>query len=328
MRRPTTPLLATLAVCALPGAAFAQVPAPDGPSAAPAPPARAGKVTIKVSGGQATRKLRYVAKGARIRVSGRVRPFVAGQTVVLEVLRRKKVVLRRRIAVGASGRVRTRIRTRRRGLLKLRFRHAATPAQRAFSSRSRKVRVVSLRAGRGSRGVKVLLLQRGLNALGFAVPRTGVYDGGTARAVLAFRKTNGMGRAGFATRGVYSRVLRRRGAFAARFPKAGRHVEFDWSRQVLALFDRKGRTWRVYHASSGKPSTPTVFGRFRFYRRDLGTNAKGMVDASYFIGGYAIHGYREVPLYAASHGCIRVPIPNARQIHDAVSTGEKVFVYR
>ncbi|MEJ7716309.1 MAG: peptidoglycan-binding domain-containing protein [Thermoleophilaceae bacterium] len=221
MRRLTTPLLATLAVCALPGAASAQVPPPDAPSPAPAPPARAGKVTIKVSGGQATRKLRYVAKGARIRVSGTVRPFVAGQTVVLEVLRRKKVVLRRRIAVGASGRVRTHIRTRRRGLLKLRFRHAATPAQRAFSSRSRKVRVVSLRAGRGSRGVKVLLLQRGLHALGFAVPRTGVYDGGTARAVLAFRKTNGMGRAGSATRGVYSKVLRRRGAFRSPLLQGG-----------------------------------------------------------------------------------------------------------
>ena len=105
-------------------------------------------------------------------------------------------------------------------------------------------------------------------------------------------------------------------------------MEFDWSRQVLALFDRKGRASRVYHASSGTAATPTVFGRFRFYRRDLGTNAKGMVHAAYFIGGYAIHGYASVPNYPASHGCIRVPIPNARQIRDAVSLGEQIFVYR
>lgn len=330
MRRSFTPLLTTLAVCALPVAASAQMTPPAQPAPSPdsAPPAQAAKMTIKVAGGQATKKMRYVAKGARVRVSGTVKPFVAGQTVVLEVLRRKKAVSRRRIVVGAAGRVRARIRPRRSGLLKIGFRHAATPRQKVFSSRTRKVKVVSLRAGQGSRGTKVLLLQRGLHALGFAVPRTGVYGGGTSRAVLAFRKTNGMGRDGFATRSVYSKVLGRRGAFSARFPKAGRHVEFDWSRQVLALFDRKGRASRVYHASSGKPSTPTVFGRFRFYRRDLGTNAKGMVDASYFIGGYAIHGYKKVPGYAASHGCIRVPIPNARQIHDSVSLGEQVFVYR
>ena len=40
---------------------------------------------------------------------------------------------------------------------------------------------VPLSAGQGSRGTKVWLLQRGLHKLGFAVPRTGFYDGGTSR---------------------------------------------------------------------------------------------------------------------------------------------------
>jgi len=35
-----------------------------------------------------------------------------------------------------------------------------------------------------------------------------------------------------------------------------------------------------------------------------------------------------VPNFAASHGCIRVPIPNARDIFDHVSLGETIFVYR
>ena len=39
-----------------------------------------------------------------------------------------------------------------------------------------------------------------------------------------------------------------------------------------------------------------------------------MVHSSYFIGGYAIHGYVDVPPYAASHGCLRVPIPSAWSI--------------
>jgi lipoprotein-anchoring transpeptidase ErfK/SrfK len=53
-----------------------------------------------------------------------------------------------------------------------------------------------------------------------------------------------------------------------------------------------------------------------------------MVDSNYFIGGYAIHGYHDVPTYAASHGCIRVPIPNAASIYNWVNLGDRIFVYR
>jgi hypothetical protein len=332
MRRSTTLTAVTVfALCGLPAAASAQLPAQPAPAQPPpsvVPPAQPGKVSIRVSGGEPTRKARYVARGASFRVRGTVKPLVAGQVVLVEVLRGRKVVSRQSVKVGRKGRVSARVKTRRNGSIRVRLRHVATPQQKAFVSRAARVKVVTLSAGQGSRGTKVMLLQRGLYRLGFAVPRSGSYDGGTSRAVLAFRKTNGMGRSGFATRGVYSRVLQRRGAYKARFPKAGRHVEFDWSRQVLALFDKRGRAWRVYHASSGKASTPTVFGRFRFYRRDLGTNALGMVHAAYFIGGYAIHGYASVPNYPASHGCIRVPVPNARQIREAISLGEQIFVYR
>ena len=33
-----------------------------------------------------------------------------------------------------------------------------------------------------------------------------------------------------------------------------------------------------------------------------------MLDALYFIGGYAVHGYHSVPPYQASHGCARIPL--------------------
>ena len=52
-----------------------------------------------------------------------------------------------------------------------------------------------------------------------------------------------------------------------------------------------------------------------------------MVDSNYFIRGYAIHGYAEVPTYAASHGCLRVPIPDAAAIYAWVQTGTPVDVY-
>ena len=328
MRGLATTFSLALLLAFAPGA-FAQVP-PLTPAPAPAPPVvkpKPGKVKISMKGGQATRKLRYVARGAAVRVTGRVKPFVAGQTVVLEVFRRGKVVSRQRASVRRGGRVSFRLRTRRRGVLRLVVRHAATPQQVAFSSRSVRIKAVVLRAGQGSRGTKVVLLQRALKKLGFAVPVNGAYEDGTARAVLAFRKTNGMSRNGFASARVFSLVLQRRGAFKLRHPKAGRHVEFDWSRQVLVLAN-KGKPWRVYHSSSGTAATPTVFGRFRFYSKTPGTNAKGMVHSNYFIRGYAIHGFASVPNYPASHGCLRVPIPNALQIFNSMKMGEQIFVYR
>jgi lipoprotein-anchoring transpeptidase ErfK/SrfK len=57
-------------------------------------------------------------------------------------------------------------------------------------------------------------------------------------------------------------------------------------------------------------------------------NSLGMLHSNYFIGGYAIHGYPSVPLYPASHGCIRVPMPNARAIDAAISLGDTIYVYR
>jgi lipoprotein-anchoring transpeptidase ErfK/SrfK len=52
-----------------------------------------------------------------------------------------------------------------------------------------------------------------------------------------------------------------------------------------------------------------------------------MVNSSYFIGGYAIHGYFSVPTFPASHGCVRVPIPNALSIYHWLRIGDRVDVY-
>jgi lipoprotein-anchoring transpeptidase ErfK/SrfK len=53
-----------------------------------------------------------------------------------------------------------------------------------------------------------------------------------------------------------------------------------------------------------------------------------MFYSSYFIGGYAIHGYVSVPAYPASHGCLRVPLPDAIPIIRWLSVGDFVDVYR
>jgi Putative peptidoglycan binding domain/L,D-transpeptidase catalytic domain len=315
----------------------ATTPAPPPPPARPAPapeptsePA-SGKASIEVASGVPTSKLRYVARGARIEVAGKVRPFVAGQVAVLEVRRSGRVVSRHRAPIRrarrGTGKATFHFKARRKAVYKLRIRHAATAKQGAFKTRAARIKAVVLSAGEGARGTAVLLLQRGLDSLGYAVPVTGYYDAGTARAVIAFRKANGLERIGFASRDVYSMVLRGGGAFRPRFPRAGYHVEYDWSRQVLA-FVKGGRPVNVYHSSSGAPATPTVFGTFSFYRKEPGTNHLGMVQSNYFIGGYAIHGYHSVPVFPASHGCLRVPIPNAYQIDRQISLGMKIMVYR
>jgi hypothetical protein len=329
MRRRSLLLLPLLAL-AIAAPAQAQLTKPQPPAAKP-PAAKSGHMSISLGGGLATKKARYVLRGQRVKVAGTVRPFVAGQVVTVLVLRKGKVASRQRARIrrGRRGRGRfvARFIARRRGTLRVLARHSATARQKAFRARSKRIRVVVWSAGQGRRGLRVLLLQRGLRSLGYAVPVTGSFDAGTSRAVNAFRKVNNMGRTGYASKAVYSRVLRRRGRFRLRFPGAGRHVELDWSRQVVVLAARR-RAWRVYHASSGKPSTPTVFGSFRFYSKTPGTNSKGMVDSNYFIGGYAIHGYPSVPNYPASHGCIRIPIPNARDVHNWISIGMRIFVYR
>ncbi len=330
MNRPRAVSIALLALALVPATAQAQTPAPPTTPTPPPPPVPqplAGKASISVSHGLATKTMRYAAPFQQVRVRGRVRPYVAGENVVLYVLRRGKVTKRVQAAVRRGGRYSIPVQLVKQGLFRLVVKHAGSPTQQAFKTKSKRITVVDWQAGEGERGTKVLMLQRGLYRLGFSVPVTGYYDWLTSNAVNAFRKTNGMGRDGYAMKSVYAKVLRGEGAYKLRYPKAGKHVEFDWSRQVLVLAD-KGKPFRVYHTSSGTPATPTVFGTYRFYLQTPGTNSKGMVHSSYFIRGYAIHGYASVPNYPASHGCLRVPIPNASSIFNWVDIGDPIFLYR
>jgi hypothetical protein len=328
MNRPRALSIVLLALALTPATAQAQTaPPPTTPAPPPAPVPVAGKASISVSRGLATKKMRYVAPFQQIVVKGRVRPYLAGESVTLYVLRKGKVTKRISAAVASGGRYRIPVQLVKEGRFRLVVKHAASAGQQPFKTKSKRVTVVDWQAGTGTRGTKVLILQRGLHRLGFSVPVTGYYDWLTANAVNAFRKTNGMGRDGYAPKAVYAKVLRGEGAFKLRYPKAGKHVEFDWSRQVLVLAN-KGRPFRTYHTSSGTPATPTVFGTYRFYLQTPGTNSKGMVHSSYFIRGYAIHGYASVPNYPASHGCLRVPIPNAASIFNWIDIGDTIYSYK
>lgn len=174
----------------------------------------------------------------------------------------------------------------------------------------------------------ISLAQTVLSRHKYVVGAAGQFDARTGRALVAVRKRLGLSRAPIWDRTLALRLARGEGDYPVRFPGHGRHVEADLSMQVLALIGEGGKVERIYPTSSGAPATPTILGSFEVYRKDLGTNAKGMVHSSYFIRGYAIHGYKDVPTYNASHGCLRVPVPDALSIFNWVRYGTKVDVYR
>jgi lipoprotein-anchoring transpeptidase ErfK/SrfK len=323
---------ATLVVTA-PAPALAQAPTatPTPPVATPTPappppatPALATRATGVLRSGK-----QLVALTGRLTVQGTIAPYVAGEGIALEIRRNGKrtrtVVVPGVDAGNGTGTFTARIEVKRAGRVSVRASHPLTPVLGAGAAAPLVVHVVRPQASMGTRGPLVSLLRRNLSRMKYDVGPGGVYDAATSRAVMAYRKVNGLGRAFSADARTVRKVLAGKGVYRVRHPNLGRHVEADLGRQVLALVDG-GRLVRVLHTSSGKPSTPTVIGTFHVYMKTPGTNDKGMVDSSYFIRGYAIHGYVDVPAFNASHGCLRIPIPDARYVYDWLHIGDTVIV--
>jgi peptidoglycan hydrolase-like protein with peptidoglycan-binding domain len=273
----------------------------------------------------------FALLGAHVVLRGVVWPYVGGERVKVSVYRDGRKVAVKRLALGAlgngAGQFRLSYTSGRPGLVQARAVHYGTAVLTQFTARSPAVRFVRPNLSAGARGGSVRLLQSELNALHYVVPLSGVFDEGTARAVVAYRKMTGLDRVGSTNSRVFGLLGRGAGGFHVRYRSDGRHVEANLTRQLLAEIEPGGRVHAIYEMSSGKPSTPTVIGRFQVYEKSPGYNAKGMLDSNYFIRGYAIHGYAEVPTYAASHGCLRVPIPNAASIFAWVRVGTPVDVY-
>jgi L,D-transpeptidase catalytic domain len=272
-----------------------------------------------------------VLAGSAWRVKVVLRRYVAGQTVVVGLFRhgRRLRALAVPIVPGPRG---TGVATaavggRSAGPVLVRAAHFPTAQLGALVSKPVRVHVRAARAALGARGPVVTMLQRSLRALGYVTGPRGSFEHRTGRAVLAFRKVVGMDRTEVADASVFRALARGKGRFRVRYPRHGRHVEADLSRQVLALV-AGARVARILPTSSGKPSTPTVLGHYRVYSKTAGTNAKGMLDSDYFIRGYAIHGYPSVPIFAASHGCLRIPNGEAAYVFRWLRIGDRVDVYR
>jgi peptidoglycan hydrolase-like protein with peptidoglycan-binding domain len=304
-----------------------QVPPSAQVPSAPTPVAGRLALVVQKAGGSPP----FALVGRRIVVRGIVSPYVGGQTVKVGFYMDGREVRAASVVVAAvgngEGQFDVDFTGARAGLVQARATHYATAQQGVFSARSQGVHFVNPNLGEGAQGESVRVLQSELDTLHYAVPLTGSFEEGTGRALIAYRKMTGLERIPYAGRQVFAELARGAGRFHVRYPGDGRHVEADLSKQVLAEVEPEGRVRTIYTVSSGKPSTPTVLGRFQVYEKTPGENSEGMVDSNYFIRGYAIHGYAEVPTYAASHGCLRVPIPDAAAIYAWVGVGTRVDVY-
>jgi lipoprotein-anchoring transpeptidase ErfK/SrfK len=168
----------------------------------------------------------------------------------------------------------------------------------------------------------VRMLQRRLIELRYALPGAdGHYGLTTYQAMLAFQKVEGLRRTGR----VDARTWRRLSAAhapRARYP--GTHLEVSKGRQVLFVV-ANGRVTLVVHVSTGVTGN-TPLGHWRIYRKVTGWDWV-LWYPMYFLRGFAIHGYPEVPAYPASHGCVRVPMWLAPQLFREHRTGQSVYIY-
>jgi hypothetical protein len=309
------------------GATGVSAPATTVPTEAPAPI----KIRYELEN-EARLPVSAVITGGRLRVVGMVTPYVPGQSLFVRTFRGTRKLYTRSVRVTSAGNGNGHFVGLigvggRRTSLTVEVSHPATNLQASGDGASRRLPVVSASLRPGQRGAAARLLQQELAALHYAVPSSGVFDDATQRAVVAFRKLTNEVRSAQANRRVFELLALGFGTFKVRFPNQGAHFEGDLTHQVLAEVLPGGRVRRIFEMSSGKPSTPTVIGTFHIYYKTLGINQKGMVDSNYFIRGYAIHGYADVPTYAASHGCLRIPVPDAAAVFSWAQYGYAVDVY-
>jgi len=321
-----------VAALAAPAGAAAEPAATQGAAATGGSPAattssqRVPKAVVKIKIGRLQKGRAKIM--SKVPAVGTLKPFAPRQLVRVDYFLNGRRVATKKARVrkgkGDYGVFRTRIRLRKGGKYAVAARYRGRLGADRTVRKSWKVRYPSLSRGECGRVVKGF--KKGLREMGYIAGRGSCFKGKTARGVLAYRKANGMTRNFQAGKRVVKRVFARRGGYRLRHPKGGDHVEANLDKQVL-VFAKRGRATHIYPISSGTSATPTVTGHYRFHRTEPGYNNLGMYYSWYFIGGYAIHGYKSVPNHPASHGCLRTFIADQPEIFNRIDHGESIYVY-
>jgi len=115
---------------------------------------------------------------------------------------------------------------------------------------------------------------------------------------------------------------------------SGRWIEVDLSSQRLYAWQNGRRIYSIA-ISSGKRGTPTHVGTYAIqskYRyktmRGQGYVAPNVPYTMFYSGGYAIHGAYWHNRFGTpvSHGCINLPVSQARQLFNWAGSGTKVVI--
>jgi len=88
---------------------------------------------------------------------------------------------------------------------------------------------------------------------------------------------------------------------------------------------RGGQVVLVVATSTGATGN-TPLGAWHVYRKVNGFDWV-LYYPSYFLRGFAVHGYPDVPPYPASHGCARIPMWVATTVYGLIPDGSTVYVY-
>jgi len=206
------------------------------------------------------------------------------------------------------------------------------PQDRAdYAQPAQEPKVPKVRGGTGAaRSGSTLDLQQKLADIGYLPPSgvDGVAGYQTQQAVMAFQAWEGLSRdgvAGPATNAALKTAKRPRPQ--AKSPN--RFLEVYLEKGVLLLV-KDGRTKRAIHVSGGKPGYDTPTGRYRIFRKELQSwsypYSVWLPYASYFNNGIAFHEYADIPPYPASHGCVRVPTPEAKRVYSFAVMNRVVVV--
>ena len=178
-----------------------------------------------------------------------------------------------------------------------------------------------------------------LSRMGYCAPTiSGKMDERLRLAVLAFQRVERRKQTGVLDQ---SEIEALKTATAPVPMETGyRHVEVDLTRQVLFVVEQNNSIslvlpissgsgkWYTFQGKTERAVTPR--GRFTVYNKISGWRKAplGMIYyPCYFNKGWAIHGSKSVPNYPASHGCVRIPIPTAKELSDILPVGTTVLVY-
>jgi hypothetical protein len=263
-------------------------------------------------------------------VTGTVAPYVEGQHVEVSFYLNGKQTLTRQVAIqpgpNGTGTFESSVVVKESGKYAVSAKHVATPNLGGDSTVRKSWNVSFPKLNRGECSDVVAAFKAHLAKMGYVSGGGKCFTGRLGREVLAYRKVNDMDRTKKAGPGILQKVFADQGGYHVKYPDAGEHAEVPLDKQVLVLI-KDGKPFAIYPVSTGKPSTPTITGHYEFYRQEPGYNSEGMYYSFYWHNGYAVHGYHEVPDYAASHGCVRTFIADQPRIYEQLHYGESIYVW-